>query len=176
MSVLVEVFSIIIKRDIVQLRYPGGVDAYRLDCPTNTFCSDGILTRIGFMTLSDTEQYAAHLLDMGVLPKDDIALQEFAIMDQFDGHLTQSYWLNFARHPDGYSMCWPAGADPGQLAVPEGWNAAQSKSFRKPGDTAGPASKVQYLRTDGRVAVFVDRETGKELYVGMPDLPDLVED
>ncbi len=53
MAVLIEGISVVVPVDVLEEKYPGGLDAYANDCPNQTFCCDGELTRVGFMTPVD---------------------------------------------------------------------------------------------------------------------------
>ena len=48
MPVLLEAISVIVRRETLERKYPGGVDGYARDCPNRTFCADEYLTRVGF--------------------------------------------------------------------------------------------------------------------------------
>jgi len=53
MAVLTECMNVAVKCDPTARLYPGGVDGLERDCPNKTFCSDGLLARIGFMSVVD---------------------------------------------------------------------------------------------------------------------------
>lgn len=46
MAVLVEAISVIVRRDALDARYPGGSDRYVADCPNATTCADAHFVRV----------------------------------------------------------------------------------------------------------------------------------
>ena len=51
--VLVEALSVIVRNATLESLHPGGVSGFAADCPNRTFCSDGVLTRAGFISPDD---------------------------------------------------------------------------------------------------------------------------
>ena len=67
MAVLVEGFSVIVRRDSIESKYAGGWKAFLTDVPNATLCSDDELARVGFMDRNAVEAYVGHLERMGLL-------------------------------------------------------------------------------------------------------------
>jgi hypothetical protein len=59
MAVLIESDCVVVRNVTIADRYPGGMDAYRDDCPNATFCLDDHLCRVGFRVAQDAEVFAA---------------------------------------------------------------------------------------------------------------------
>ena len=57
MAILVEAISVVIKRSVIDQKFPGGWEAFVEDCPNRTLCADSALARVGFMTPVDVESY-----------------------------------------------------------------------------------------------------------------------
>jgi len=60
-AVLTEMYNVVIRVSTLTVYYPGGVAAYESDCPNSTFCSDGEVCRVGFMSWADTELFVQSL-------------------------------------------------------------------------------------------------------------------
>lgn len=138
MSVLAEAISVIHRVDRLEERFPGGAGAYAAGVPNRTFCTDGTLTRVGFMHPGDVESWVRHLevYSLALDPQTGES-DSCVVVDQFGGPTVPCRWIRFTRHPDGYSYCWLAGSDPGDLAFPEGWRLSTlvrwSQSTEVPG-------------------------------------------
>src|SRR5262245_25221573 len=69
-AVLAEMYSVVIRVATLTAHYPGGVESYATDCPNSSFCSDGEVCRVGFMSWADTESF------LRLLRRFDIALKQ----------------------------------------------------------------------------------------------------
>src|SRR5262249_38941529 len=130
MSVLVEVISVIVRKITIQQKYPGGLPRYQEECPNRTFCMDEYLTRIGFMTPVDVGSFVGSLQVEGLVFSQNGKFIDIAVVDQRTGLTAGCDWLQFGKHPAGFSMCWLGGTEPGKVAVPEGWSLENSHSTR----------------------------------------------
>ena len=61
MAVLVEGISVLIRKDAVRNKMIGGEDRLRLLIPNATYCDDGELARVGFMTPTDVRAFVEEL-------------------------------------------------------------------------------------------------------------------
>ena len=169
MAVLIEGISVVVRRDVIEQKYPGGIAQYEKDCPTGTFCADPNLTAIRFMIPKDVQPFIQSLERHGIKLLNGNEFAEIAIVDMLSGATTKCNWLSFARKFDGISACWLANTDLGEVAVPKGWEFENSLSTKHSFVSNQEADqKVQFLRSEGKVDVYLDLETGKEVYVGRP--------
>jgi hypothetical protein len=127
MSVLIEAISIVIRHETVEQHFPGGVQGLK-DCPPNkTFCDDGSLVRVGFMTPFDALNYARRLERMGFEHLVDGAAKDFVGINQHRGLLDPCDWLTviyFDIDDDREKRVTAAhlvGEDPDPMAAPDGW-------------------------------------------------------
>ncbi len=169
MSVLVECYSVIVRRSEIEQRYPGGLARYERECPGRTFCADSHLVRVGFMTTRDLEMFLLRNLsrtDLASSPTGNgrdrrISCQSVAIVEQWRGrwHPDKADWLEYAQRPDGVCHSWLEGTPPGDLCVPHGWFLGDdySRSFVKlppwfkgtpvpPGEIEEPPARRARLR------------------------------
>jgi hypothetical protein len=144
MSVLVECFSLVVRRSDLERRYPGGMNAYESDCPNRTLCADRSLVRVGFMAVDDLYQFMLRVLTRAGLASTPTGLVEdlhadahsVAIVEQGRGPWDPeaSSWLVHAERADGVCRCWLAGEPEGDLQAPLGWlpeRPHHSKAFVK---------------------------------------------
>lgn len=160
MSVVVEGISVIVRRSILEQKYPGGFNTYRTNCPNKTFCADAHLTRVGFMVPNDVQQFVGQLQMHGLEFVSEGIAADIAVLDQMRGPTVPCSWLEFTKYPDGVAVCWLAGEEPGDLAAPAGWRPG-GVHFQ---DTTSDAP-VARGESDG-VDVFEDPVSGERAFVG----------
>ena len=129
MAVLVEAFSVVVRREAVEARFKGGMQAFIGSIPTSAVCADDDLVRVGFMDSTDVRAYVESLEAKGIeFCHEDVAI-DLAVVDQHDGPTTSAPWLEFNKiETDGMklSICWLAGKEPGGVAIPNGWTHERS--------------------------------------------------
>ena len=164
MSVLVEALSVVVRRETLEARYPGGVAAYQADCPNGTFCADAHLTRVGFMSPVDVGAFDRALQShFGLLLVNaEGAFADIAIVDQETGPTTQCLWIRFERGEVGPARCWLSETEPGDLAVPAGW-APKTLHF-----VPNEEMPNLYVEKSGNLDQFIDPDSGELLYSGRP--------
>lgn len=183
MAVLIEAISVVVRKDAIEGRFPGGWDAFLDQVPNNTFCTDGELVRVGFMSPQDVQEFVMMLEVAGLKFQQDGKAVDLAVLDQQRGATIPADWLEFAKIPCGetgrkVSAAWlvegariaagihmPAGGL--NLATPDGWRFEKSLSAEfgfVPNEDAD--ERLEFLRREGGVNVFRDRVTGKLAYQG----------
>jgi len=45
-AILIEAISVVIKRSVIDNKFPGGWEAFAEDCPNQTLCADSALARV----------------------------------------------------------------------------------------------------------------------------------
>jgi hypothetical protein len=183
MAVLVEAISVIIRRRAIDQKYAGGWAGFALEAPNATLCNDDLIARVGFMVPQDVERFVDHLRREGLDFLVNGTAHDLAVVDQQTGLTTECQWLEFARVPfensgNVVSACWffdePRIApgmhfrgEPVDLATPPGWQFEGSLSDRfNFVPTGEEKERLQFLRTENEVDVFLDRKTGQEVFVG----------
>ncbi len=192
MAVLCEGISVIVRRDAIDERFQGGWPAFQDLVPNATLCTDGELARVGFMDPGSVEAFVDALEERGLTfwtdpveaPEEDIA-----VVDQLRGPTRVCDWLEFSRFPmgknpdDRVSICWLFAGKridmPGvhltgssmALYTPQDWvyegSLSQQFTFVTDDDME---ERLEFLRLEDGVAIYRDRNTGKEVYVGHPDV------
>ncbi len=182
MAVLIEGYSVVVLRMAVDLRYQGGWPQFVANVPTWLFAADKDLASVGFETPDEAEAYCEELADAGLSFGEDDTVPDVAVVDMFEGLLTETTWLEFARVDfDGQgheiAVCWywqePEFPDMPhthsmelEVVVPEGWSYKTSLSanarFIADEDLD---ERLEFVRHEpGGIDVYRDRVTGEELY------------
>jgi len=182
MAVLVEGFSVIVRRDAIERKYPAGWDAFAGDVPNGTLCADEKIARVGFMTWDDTKHYIAFLERRGLVYLRDNKGIDITIACQRGTHLTMCDWISFRMRAVGLDgqilICRfhdkalrAAGLDGDPrtepVATPKRWFYERSLS-RAFGYVPEGRSKerLRLLGTTGGLDIYKDLETGKTVFVG----------
>ena len=183
MAVLIEAISVVTRRAAIDAKYPGAWKAFVDESPNRTLCYDSDLARVGFMTPMDVGVFVEHLERNGMFFLVNGTAQDIAVVDQQQGPTTKCEWLEFARLPFGesggtVSACWLfEGPRMGagvhfrgltmDLHTPPGWTFEDSLSKKFAFIPIQDAqSRLDFLRSENGVDVFLDRETGKEVFIG----------
>lgn len=176
MSILVEAITVIFRNATADSLIAGGADEVRRNAPNKTFRSDGLLSAIGFMTPEDTERFVNSLKQVGFIFFEDGRCVDIAVCDQHRGFTESCDWLGTEQDHQGVRFSWLLGHEVGQMAVQDGWTMDDSLystgSFLA--DDA-PDDHMEFLRTDNGLNVYLNKKTGKEVYVGRPfeDVDDI---
>ena len=172
MAVLVEGISVIVRHTTLEAKYPGGWQAFATEVPNHTLCSDTEIARVGFMAPNDVESYVSHLETYGLRFLVDGECDEIAVVDQLRGPTLPCDWLEFGHTcmsgtSNHCAACRLLGSRSDCLYTPEGWVFEGSLSDRP---NLVPTSQVdqtmKFLRHENGLDVYLDRRTGKEVYVG----------
>jgi len=142
MPVLVEANSVIVRRDAIDARLPGGWEVFRRLAPAETLCTDGEIVRVGFDTVEDMTGFlrllVARRLRYGVGPaEDDIAT--FGLTIGPDGPKTTRSpgdWIEYSYYvwtDTGWRVIsgrlTDGQAPSNEIAVPPGWDYERSPSW-----------------------------------------------
>lgn len=171
MAVLVEAISVIVKVSKIY-EYCGWLP-FREIVPNNTLCCDNEIARVGFMSPNDVEQFIDELTSFGFVFCEDDQAQDIAVAEQLKGITTKCSWLecgllDYQDNPDQrISACQLVGGVENQIFTPEGWTFEDSLSnechFRP---TEKADSNMGFVRDDDGMEVYLNKLTGKEVYVG----------
>jgi len=175
-SVLIEGISVVVRNETLEEKYPGGVDAYRLHVPNRTFCTDGVLTRVGFMVPIDVGFWVRILQKRGLLWVDsEKRFRDIAVVDQLAGPTSTCDWLVYERQFDGPNYAWLSGTEPGELAVPRDWcyEESLSKDFIYTPKEGADRWRAAEGHRDG-CDLFIHPRTGQKTACARPFGPDVV--
>ena len=135
MAVLIEAYSVVIRVQAIRDKYFGGVKAFMDDIPNSTFCTDGSLGRVGFMSLDDAFFYAVTLMNKGLHnSKEGEENTDIAYAMQDVGIIGTCSWLvaeklELGNSTNEVSACSLVGDTQQGLSVPKNWSYEQYASF-----------------------------------------------
>jgi hypothetical protein len=167
--VLVEALSVIVRNDTLEALYPGGAVGYARDCPNGSCCSDGRLTRVGFLAPEHVRAFVQRLEAHGLVFVRDGAAVDIAVVDQVHGSTALCAWLEVADDSQGAHCCWLRGAPRGPLATPAGWTAAHRLTLVTPQEQA---ARLTFVESREGVDVWRDDAIGRLMYTGRVGGPD----
>lgn len=172
MSVIAEAISVVVRRDVLAAKYPGGFAAYQRDCPNRTFCFDDNITRVGFMAPTDVESFVRRLTSVGFVHLRDGRSVDICVVDQNRGPTAPCDWLDGGKHPDGYSAVWLKGTVPGTMFAPSGWRPSQSRGLTFVPTEEAPERLLGLANEDG-LETHLDFKSGKQVFIGRSEAPPL---
>ncbi len=183
MAVLIEAISLVVRQDAIDRYFRGGSDEFFSAVPNSTFCTDGELARVGFMSPDEVQDFAMMLEGNGLVYLQDGEAIHFTVVDQQRGPMAATRWLEFARIPFGgtgkqVAAAWlfeglrmaegihlPSGGL--KLAVPDDWEFEGSLSAEFVFvENEGVEDRLEFLRHEDGMSVFRDCSTGKLVYLG----------
>lgn len=97
MAVLVEAISVVVRLNAIDRSFAGGRAAIEKLIPNGTYCSDGELMRVGFLSPAETEAFVRQLVAGGLRFIVDGGFADIAVVDQQSGPTRPCDWLEFAR-------------------------------------------------------------------------------
>ena len=154
MAVLIEAINIVVDSRAFDNK-PDIEAEFLKNVPSQTYCSDGLLHRIGFMDYISTNNYVHYLqnsLGLTYLDEDENAI-DFVVVDMLKGPISKCNWLRFKReklfvHRDefeksdeDFSIAWRRGDFEGSdneyiVEIEEGEQAEEDEFYEQ--DIATP--------------------------------------
>ncbi len=156
-------------------KYEDGLEQLLSDVPNSTVCGDGELLRVGFMTWTDLTGYIDLLKRRGLTHMDGNGQAVDAVaVDARSGPCEPCNSLQFgsadlqkiaSAHPEKASVIWARlkGGQNERIMFPKNRQGPDKFQFV---DAKAADSRLRFVRSEGNIDVFVDLETGKEVYVG----------
>ncbi len=174
MAVLIEAISVIFRKERIEENFPGGWTGFLDEAPNRTLFSDCEIGCIGFMHPDDVHKYVFYLESFGLDFDIGGQTKDIAVADQIRGFTIPSPWLSFGElDKDGNAVkaSWLASGEPGFVFTRRGWQYEGSLS-QKSGFVASEDvdDKVRFLRNENGLDVYLNLETGKEVYLGRPEI------
>jgi hypothetical protein len=172
MAVLVEALSVIVRTDSLLHQFSGGWQAFECIIPNQTICTDHEIVRVGFMTPQDVGSYVEKLKGAGLEFVRAGEAIDIAVVDQITGITSKCTWLEFGQvdlNGEGQcvSACRLAGSHLMHVVTPQNWTYEGSiSSTCNFVPTENIAKELKYLRHENGRDVYLDLNTGKEMYVG----------
>lgn len=139
-----------------------------IEIPNVTALGDDDIWRCCFMAEADARAFMQSLekLDLNVSQGPD---SDVVLVNEFDRSVDPyCEWLVTARW-DKAVIAWMAGTRPESIVAREGWDpkVGSRLSFRP----SYSLDNLEFLRLENNVEVFLNRETGEEVYIGRTSTP-----
>jgi hypothetical protein len=150
-------YSVVVRVPTLMADYPGGVEAYEANCPNRTFCSDGEVCRVGFMSWADTEAFLQSLQRFNITPEAHLV----AIIREDKGLLQASEWLEFHRI-EGTPMGRLVDSSVESFVALAGWVPGHRNILM----TEAELRQRELVADKDGVASYRDPSTGEVLHVG----------
>jgi hypothetical protein len=173
MAVLVEGISVIVKASAIASKYPEGWEGFKKAIPNQTFCADGELVRVGFMSPNDVKAFVEGLEGCGLTYLHQGKAQDLVVVDQARGPTTECDWIEYGKidwqndPQKKVSACRIVGSKVDQILTPDGWAYEKSLSLNFGFVATGKEhERLVYLKTEDKLEVYVDIATGEEVYIG----------
>ena len=178
MAVLIEAWSVLVRRDAIEQRIEGGWSNFLSLIPNRTLCTDGKLARVGFMSWDDAEEFVQRVADAGLDASNESQWLDLTIVNQLEGPTGPTPWLRTSHvnlAPDQKILVgWissrpvPDGVMtvPTDVAVPDGWTYETSITANMTYVPSLNPEEYKFLRTQDGLDVYLEIATGKEMYVG----------
>ena len=193
MPVLVEALSVIIKDSSIRTKYIGGFDEFFETIPNGTYCSDGKIHRIGFMTPDDNKQYIRLLEQNGLTFILNNEFVDIAVVDMLTGPTLKCPWIGFSRKKffknhthlknsnEFFSITWFHDGEHGygipvnqnlqiDIAFPEGWSPDHAILGNNLILTEDADQSLIKLSTENGVTKFWHSYTGDIVHIGSPKI------
>ncbi len=103
MSIEIEFINLIIPKEILEIKYVGGIDKFKNDCPNKSFREDESLVRVGFMNNNDLYNFLDVVTSNGLEYKEETTI-DFVIINTLSG---VSWEVDWVEHD--YCSCWKVG-------------------------------------------------------------------
>src|SRR2546428_1019185 len=166
MAVSAIAISVVVRNASIEAHFPGGMLAFARSCPNQTFCTDGTISRVGFMVQKDAQTFANRLAATGLALSPAEAASEIALVIQGQGFFSPCNWLQLGLF-EGCPSVWMAGTDRGTLSIPEfELNSAMDPLIRV--EELRESFELIGLKANGTVEVYRHKTTGELRYVGRP--------
>lgn len=174
MAVLVEAFSVIVRRPAIAERFKGGWAAFQSAIPNGTGCCDDDLFRVAFLSPDDVKAFVSILEAGGLVFHRSGEAVDITVVDQLRGPTGSTPWLQVDRIEHGNNHCVAAslvGRRATNIAVPRGWKFEGSLSDHPSFAAEGTeGDRLKSMRHENGNDVYLDLVTGKEVFVGRPTI------
>lgn len=172
MAVLAEALSVIINdKDLSGADFKDWDDFLSIVPAKQTVASDSELIRVGFMHPDDADAFIETLESKNLVHLQNGKAKDMVIVNQIYGFASECDWATFGQieieKGKVVSACAHINTEVDKLYTPLGWTY-ESSLFNE--FNYVPMHQVKdsmvFLRTKGNLDVYLDYDTGKEVYVG----------
>ena len=172
MPVLIEAISVVVRRDAVDAKFPGGWEAFMGWVANKTLCSDANLARVGFMAQADVKHFISELEAHGLTYLCDGSALDITVIDQQRGFAAPCDWAETGRVESGsvggiVLACRFVGSSEDTFITPIGWifdgSVSQKFTFVESGRVW---DYLDFVRSEDGIQVYRDIRSGELVYIG----------
>jgi hypothetical protein len=160
-AVVLDGWGVVARRSAVESTLPRGFAGWFEIIPNRVACGDRDLCFVAFMVQEDASAFVLKLESMGLAGERQGVYRDVALVGKDGPWQHACPWLHVGRYA-GVNAIWMDATDPEPLVVPVSWrpngiiNLSQEEA----------AKRLKFLRREGDVEVYLDTETGEEMYRG----------
>jgi hypothetical protein len=166
-SVLLEALSVVLRAATLDGLDETAPDVYGRFIADDSYRTDGRLAAVSFRSPHDVAELCDALVAAGLVLDAGEAFVDVAVVDQSRGPTRGCDWLDCYAHDDGYALCCLAGEDPGDMAAYEGWSPDERPELEYI-SMGEMGERLRFLRREGDRDVFLDLESGEEVFIQRP--------
>ena len=164
MAVTIEGFCVVVKKDVISQVF----EDETLVPPNEMYLADDDIWRCGFMAESDAQKFMKKLasFELNVSSGPD---PDAVIISEFNQEVhPYCEWIETASWEKAV-IAWKSGSKPTRVVAMEGFDPSVGSglSFHDPESM----DHLEFLRLDNNVEVFMNKETGKEVFIGRTSDP-----
>ncbi len=164
MAVTIEGFTVVVQRNRIQHL----LDAGSIERPNSTALHDEHIWKCSFMAEADARDFLRTLEKLGLNisqgPDSDAAL-----VNEFDCSVDPyCEWIQ-TGHWDKAVIAWKEGTRPETVTAHEGWDPKVGSGLTFHDRFA--MQHLEFLRLEDKLEVFLNKKTGKEVYIGRTSTP-----
>ena len=158
MPVVVDGFDLVVRNVTIQGKFPGGMPAFSQLKP-ESFCTDGIVSRLSYDHPSDANQALSRLEALGFTSVFGDAAIDAVIVNATFGCSSRCDWIMIGLYKSVF-IAWCPNARPDMISVPPGWSPNRRLQYMSESEAK---TRLQFLRSDENCNFFQDRMTGKQV-------------
>ena len=165
MSVLIEGFCVVIRKESLEASHPGGLAGFIVRTRKNSaehryICMDEHLVCLSYFSPDAAERAIVPLVNAGMIDIEDDEFIDIAIVDQRYGPTLLCRWLSWKRNPADLTSAWLAGELPGGLTIPDGWTPDRALNLKRVDIRNFPDRAMRLAEEDG-METWLDFTTGR---------------
>ncbi len=177
MSVLIEAICLVVPRQVLDVSFPGGTDAFISECAAHESVryaiADSHVTAVSTFDPQALDSLVERMADLGIVGGHDSAF-EFVFVDMQTGPAVPCEWLSITHHRHGFTIAEMTSRPICAFTTPDGWLLEQSwRLIRADIRDDGPGA-VLPLGIDDGIETVLDLRSGR-LLSGAPERPSTVE-
>ena len=125
MPVMLEYISVIIPREVLEEKYPGGFRSFRSFDGERVFCCDRYIARVSFMGPQGVDWFIEEMSRWGLVYIEDGKCVDIAVVDWFSGPCVPCDWLADNVIGDGCRSVAHVDDDSTEISKPEYYSSEE---------------------------------------------------